>query len=57
MEIKYRQINMEDMERIAPGGFGREVGESGLFVEEFGWTGGEEGILSPKDVSVIAIAS
>ena len=55
VEVNYRQINLEDMERIAPGGLGREVGESGLFVEEFGWTGGEEGILDPKDVSVILL--
>lgn len=49
---RYERIGVEQlMGKIEDKGFAREVAESRAFNAEFGWLGGEEGVLMPKDVS------
>jgi hypothetical protein len=55
VRARHRQVSMEEWnERL--GALAeetrKEVTESYLYVEEFGWDGGEEGVLRPSDVSL-----
>lgn len=51
LPAEHHVMNLEKMEEIAPGGLGREVGETGYYVREYGWDGGEGAVL-PKDAGV-----
>jgi hypothetical protein len=45
-------MRVEDLRAMIPNrDFGRELAESRGFNAEFGWNGGEEDVLMPKDVS------
>lgn len=48
---KYEEYSLEEMMEAIPGGLGREFGENVLFSIEFGYEGGESGILRPHQVS------
>ena len=45
---EYREISTEEADKAAPGGLGREVGESTAVSAEFGWG---KHLVMPKDVS------
>ena len=47
----YRQITIEDVDKIAPGGLGREVGEGWASQGEFGYDGGDPSVVHANDVS------
>ena len=51
VQARFRQITVDDCDKAAPGGFGREAGESWTYFEEFGYAGGED-VIHPKDVSI-----
>ena len=47
----YDEIPMQVFEKHVPiPEFGKEIGEMFLFFDEFGYTGGEEGVVHVKDV-------
>lgn len=49
----YDEIPVETYEKYIPvPGLGKELGEMWLFADEFGYTGGEEGVVHPQDVSL-----
>jgi hypothetical protein len=50
---KYREHTIEQYEELLPGGLGREFGENVLFAQEFGYDGGEEGVVRPEQVSFV----
>lgn len=39
------------MDKLAPGGFGEEMGEMYAYGQDFGYWGGDPDIIHPKDVS------
>lgn len=47
----YKQLTIDDFDKIAPGGLGREVAEGWAYQGEFGYDGGDPSIVHPKDVS------
>ena len=47
----YKQLTIEDVEKFAPGGLGRELGEGWAFQGEYGYTGGDPTVIHAKDVS------
>ncbi len=47
----YKQLTIEDVDKMAPGGFGREVAEGWVAQGELGYDGGDPTVLHPKDVS------
>lgn len=47
----YDEIPVETYEKYVPvPGLGKELGEMFLFMDEFGYTGGEEGVVHAQDV-------
>jgi len=49
----YKQLSIEELiQGIENKDFAREAAESRANQAEFGWLGGEENVLMPKDVSV-----
>lgn len=48
------ELSVEDADKAAPGGLGREAAESTATSAEFGW-GVDEGLVLPKDVSEFGI--
>lgn len=53
----YKQLSIEDVDRILPGGMGREVGEGWEYMGEFGYDGGDPTIVHAKDVSCLSCSS
>jgi len=56
VEARHRQVGKEEMEErlsTLPEVARRELMESNAYVEEFGWDGGETGVVRPWDVSFI----
>ena len=49
----YKQITVDDFDKMAPGGLGREVGEGWMAQSELGYSGGDPTVLHPKDVSAL----
>ncbi len=48
----YDEVPIQAFEKYMPvPDLGREMGEMFLFFDEFGYTGGEEGVVNAKDVS------
>jgi hypothetical protein len=48
----FDEISLEDYSKLVPiPGLGRELGEMMLFMDEFGFTGGEENVVYPENVS------
>ena len=47
----YKQVTIDTIDWIAPGGLGREVAEGWAFRGEFGYDGGDPSIVHGKDVS------
>ncbi len=39
------------MDKMAPGGGGREIAEAHAYMEEFGYDGGDPTVIRPEDVS------
>jgi len=50
-EGRYREITVADMDKMAPGGGGREIAEAHAYMEEFGYDGGDPTVIRPEDVS------
>ena len=50
----YKQLTIAEMEQIAPGGLGREVGEGWMAQGEFGYDGGDPTVIHPGDVSIVS---
>jgi hypothetical protein len=55
--IKYQRSTVDDMDRVMPGGIGREIGEMMEYINDPGYFGGEEavrdlGLIEPKDLGV-----
>ena len=48
----YKQVTIDEVDKIAPGGLGREIGEGWAAQGEFGYDGGDPTVLHPKDVSI-----
>jgi hypothetical protein len=49
----FDELSLEDYSKLVPvPGLGRELGEMMLFENEFGFTGGEENVVYPEDVSI-----
>ncbi|MCJ1450087.1 hypothetical protein MMC28_000416 [Mycoblastus sanguinarius] len=48
----YKQLTIEDVEKFAPGGLGRELGEGWAFQGEYGYTGGDPTVIHAKDLVV-----
>ena len=51
---RYKQLTIAEMEQIAPGGLGREVGEGWMAQGEFGYDGGDPTVVHPGDVSIVS---
>ena len=50
----YDEISIETYEKdVLVPGLGKELGEMLLFMDEFGYTGGEEGVVHAQDVRSI----
>lgn len=50
----YDEVPVEIFEKYIPvPGLGKELGEMLLFMDEFGYTGGEEGVVHAQDVGSI----
>ena len=50
----YNEVPVQAFEKQIPvSGLGRELGEMLLFMDEFGYTGGEEGVVLAQDVSSV----
>ena len=47
----YAECSIEEFTKQLPAGIGEECAEAAAYTAEFGWDGGEPGILRPKDVS------
>ena len=47
----YKQLTIDKVDKIAPGGLGREVAEGWAYQGEFGYDGGDPSIVHAKDVS------
>ena len=47
----YDNVSVETVEKIMPGGLGKELGEMFAYASEFGYDGGDPSIIHPKDVS------
>ena len=58
VESKVREVSIEYVDALFPGGQGREVAETAVFVSEYGWDGGEGAILPAEaGVDVSALTS
>jgi hypothetical protein len=53
---RVEQASSEEFESNDPTGFMRSVFETGQFVGEFGFTGSDEKILMPEDVSLTLVS-
>jgi hypothetical protein len=51
VRTKLEAVSLDDVDRMYPGGFGIEVGQTACYVREYGWDGGEGAIL-PQDAGV-----
>ena len=47
----YKQITIDEFDKLAPGGLGREVAEGIEYHGKFGYDGGDPSIVHAKDVS------
>ncbi|GKT90375.1 nmrA-like family protein [Colletotrichum tofieldiae] len=48
----FESFTLEDMDKLAPGGFGIEIGEMHAYAIEFGYWGGDPSIVLPAEVSL-----
>ena len=48
----YKQLTVEDVDRIASGGLGREIAEGWVAQSKLGYDGGDPSVVHPKDVSI-----
>lgn len=48
-KVEVKEISIDDMDKAAPGGVGREAGQSTATSAEFGWG---KHLVMPKDVSL-----
>lgn len=55
VKARYREISLEKLAAIFGPELAMEVHQSAAFNAEFGWTGGEEGILLPEEVSTFIV--
>lgn len=51
VDCRWEGVTLEAIQELIPGPVGREVAESGAYVAEFGWDGGE-GAKLPEEVGV-----
>ncbi len=51
VKASLQSLSVEDVDKLVPGGLGREVGETAAYTQEFGWDGGE-GTLLPEQAGV-----
>ncbi|KIW15171.1 hypothetical protein PV08_05216 [Exophiala spinifera] len=51
VKAKVEYLSVTDVDEMMPGGFGIEVAQTGAYVAEFGWDGGE-GAVMPESVGV-----
>jgi hypothetical protein len=51
LPTRFRSISMEEYEKRFPETLAKEVSQSVAYNDQFGWDGGELGILRPRDVS------
>ena len=49
----YDETSLEAFEKMLPPELGQEMGEMFLYFDEFGYTGGEEGVVLAQDVSPV----
>ena len=42
---------VEVLDKMMPGGLGKEIGEMFAYAAEFGYDGGDPSVVHPKDVS------
>lgn len=47
----FEHSTVETMDKLAPGGFGEEIGEMLAYSQDFGYWGGDPSVIYPKDVS------
>ena len=47
----YDEVPIEVIEKMMPGGLGKEIGEMFAYAAEFGYDGSDPSIIHPKDVS------
>ena len=50
----YKQITIDEFNKIVPGGLGREMAEGWAYQGEYGYDGGDPSIVNAKDVSKTA---
>lgn len=48
----YKQVTIDDIDKLVPGGLGREIAEGWAYQGEFGYDGGGPSIVHAKDVSI-----
>ncbi|KAL0769490.1 hypothetical protein CaCOL14_008798 [Colletotrichum acutatum] len=48
----FESITMDDMEKLAPGGFGLEIGEMHAYSMEFGYWGNDPSIIYPEQLGL-----
>lgn len=51
VKTRVNVLSLEDAGGMLPGGLGREVGETGYYIREYGWEGGEGAVL-PQEAGV-----
>ena len=49
----YKQLTIDDFDKMVPGGLGREIGEGWMAQGELGYDGGDPSVVHPKDVSIL----
>jgi hypothetical protein len=52
VSTRFNQLSAEEFHKTLPATVSKEIQESLAFNEEFGWDGGEPGVLRPSDVSI-----
>lgn len=51
----YKQVTVDNVDKIVPGGLGGKIAEGGAYQGEFGYDGGDPSVLHAKDVSTNAL--
>ncbi|UQC75736.1 uncharacterized protein CLUP02_17244 [Colletotrichum lupini] len=49
----FESITMDDMDKLAPGGFGLEIGEMHAYSMEFGYWGNDPSVIYPEQVGAL----
>lgn len=56
-EVKYEEMSVAEMAEMIPGGFGKELADMYQYIDRFGYDGGDPGVVTPEQVSILVAKS